>query len=183
MQRFYLADLDYKLIAFNKAAKDLIKAEFNHILKKGDNLIDFFPSEERTTLFQKSFNKAKKDEHIIYKENIFINNDEDWIEVHLEPVKNEKGEIDRILLWTLDITKEKFAEDALKKNNIELEDKIKLRTKELVEEKNKNKNFNAKLIESINYAHKIEKAVLPYNERQYKFFPDSFVFFQTTYII
>jgi len=113
IQRFYLADMNYKIVAFNKAARDTIKAEFSHELRKGDNLIDFAPSEVGKRPFQELFNRAQKGEHVIFKEKLVLDVNENWVEVHLEPIINEKGEIYRILLWTLDITKEKESEIAL----------------------------------------------------------------------
>lgn len=116
IQRFYLCDLDYKLVAFNRAAKEIIRKEFNHILKKGDNITNFIPDEVGLTTFKDRFNKAKQGEHLVFKEKIKDGNSHYWSETHLDPVINSKGEIYRILLWTLDITEREENLQALKES-------------------------------------------------------------------
>ena len=104
IQRFYLCDLNYKLVSFNKSAQLIIYNEFNRHLKKGDNILDFVPNEIGKDLFINRFEDAKKGEHVVFKEKIIIKETEYWNESHLDPILNERGEISRILLWTLDIT-------------------------------------------------------------------------------
>jgi len=105
IQRFYLLDLDYKLVSFNDKAFEVIQREFRQNLKKGDSILDFVPDEIGKNNFKESFEKAKMGNHISYKER--LKNEHGvyvWNESHLDPVINDKGEIYRILLWTLDIT-------------------------------------------------------------------------------
>ena len=104
IQRFYLVDTNYKIIAFNKAAKEIIQKEFKYSLKKGDNILDFVPAGLGIDFFKQKFEKARSGEHVVYKEKAGYDNVEYWNEVHLDPIANYKGEIHRILLWTLDIT-------------------------------------------------------------------------------
>ena len=105
IQRFYLLDLDYKLVSFNDKAFEVIQREFRRNLKKGDLILDFVPDEIGVQNFKDKFEKAKLGNHISYKER--LKNEHGtyvWNESHLDPVINDKGEIYRILLWTLDIT-------------------------------------------------------------------------------
>jgi len=104
IQRFYLCDLNYKLVAFNKAAKDVIIKEKNHLLKKGDSIIDFVPEEVTIQNFEKLFNDAKKGLNVVFKNRIIVKGDTYWLETHIDPVLNDKGEIYRVLVWTMDIT-------------------------------------------------------------------------------
>jgi len=104
IQRFYLSDINFKLVAFNKAARDIILKEFNCNIKRGDNILDFVPGEERQKNFIQKFEEAKKGHSIVYKEKILIQEMEVWNETHIDPVMNERGEIYRILIWTLDVT-------------------------------------------------------------------------------
>ncbi|HBF87114.1 MAG TPA: hypothetical protein DDX39_00620 [Bacteroidales bacterium] len=113
IQRFYLCDLNYNLVAFNKAAKEIIREEFNRLIKKGDNILDYVPKEVGSNNFKDKFEAAKKGEHIVFKEKTSHKSGAKWLETHVEPISNEKGEIIRVLIWTLDITKEKMAEKAL----------------------------------------------------------------------
>lgn len=104
IQRFYLSDLNLKMVAFNKAARDVIMREFDRQIKRGDNVLDFVPGDERQKHFIEKFEDAKKGHSIVYKEKITIRETEVWNETHLDPVMNERGEIYRILIWTLDVT-------------------------------------------------------------------------------
>ncbi len=104
IQRFYLSDLNYKTVAFNKAARDIIMKEFNHSIKRGDSVLDFVPGDERQKHFKERFEEAKQGHSISYKEKIYVREIEVWNETHLDPVMNERGEIYRILIWTLDVT-------------------------------------------------------------------------------
>lgn len=104
IQRFYLSDLNYKVVTFNKAARDVIMKEFSRTIKRGDNVLDFVPGDERQQNFITKFEEAKKGHSIVYKEMILIREMEVWNETHIDPVMNYRGEIYRVLIWTLDVT-------------------------------------------------------------------------------
>ncbi|MCX7862337.1 MAG: PAS domain S-box protein [Bacteroidales bacterium] len=112
IQRFYLVDLNLKIISFNKSAKDIIYKEFNRPLKKGDYALDLIPQEERKKFFLTQFELAKAGHSVSFKESYPLKNEIRWNETHLDPVIDDRGEIKRILIWTLDITeKEKYLHD------------------------------------------------------------------------
>ncbi len=118
IQRFYLIGLDYRLIAFNKSAYDIIQKEFNKPLKKGDNIVDYVSDDITAEEFIEHFESAKKGNHVIFKER-HESDDEDKIkitEVHMEPIVSDKGDITRVLLWTLDITETEKIISALKES-------------------------------------------------------------------
>ncbi len=104
IQRFYLVDLNLNIIAFNKSAKDIIYKEFNRPLKKGDNALDLIPQPERRKYFLEQFELAKNGHSVSFKESYPLKNELRWNETHLDPVIDDRGEIKRILIWTLDIT-------------------------------------------------------------------------------
>lgn len=108
IQRFYLTDLNYRLISFNRAAKDIIYKEFGRILKKGDNVLELISTDERREFFKKNFELAKKGEKISYVEEYLLRGEKRYNEIHLDPIINEKGEINLILIWTLDITEKQL---------------------------------------------------------------------------
>ena len=105
IQRFYLIEPNFEIISYNKAAKDVIQKEFKHQIQKGDNILDYVPNEIGVEVFKDNFKKALRGENLVFKEKL---KQEDgsylWNESHLDPITNEKGEIYRVLLWTLDIT-------------------------------------------------------------------------------
>ncbi|MBI5218877.1 MAG: PAS domain S-box protein [Bacteroidia bacterium] len=116
IQRFYLVDMNHRIIAFNRAAKDVIQKEFKYSLKKGDSVVDFLLEGSGMEIFKQKFERAKMGEHVVFKEKARYDNTEYWNEVHLDPIANYKGEIYRILLWTLDITERETSHIALKQS-------------------------------------------------------------------
>lgn len=116
IQRFYLIDLNYKIIAFNRAAKDIIQKEFKYSLKKGDSVLDFLPNGSGVEHFKQKLERAKQGDHVVFKELARYDTVEYWNEVHLDPIANYKGEIYRVLLWTLDITERENNMIALKQS-------------------------------------------------------------------
>lgn len=115
-QRFYLTDLQYRVVAFNKAAEETIFKEFNHILKKGDSVLNFVPKEMEIDDFREKFKQALNYEHVSFKLMISSPTGEYWNETHLDPVLNAKGEITRILIWTIDITEQEKNIQALQES-------------------------------------------------------------------
>ncbi len=116
-QRFYLCDLDFKIISFNKSAFDTILKEFNHKLKKGDSILDFVPKEIGIKKFREYFKRTLNYEHISFKVKIENENvGEYWNETHMDPVVNSKGEIHEVLIWTIDITEQEKNIQALRES-------------------------------------------------------------------
>ncbi len=115
-QRFYLSDLQYRIIAFNKAAEDIIFKEFNHVLKKGDSVLNFVPKEIGVDGFREMFKKALNYEHAFFKLKVDSPIGEYWNETHLDPILNAKGEITRILIWTIDVTEQEKNIQALQES-------------------------------------------------------------------
>ena len=115
-QRFYLSDLQYRVIAFNKAAEEIIFKEYNHVLKKGDSVLNFVPKEMGVDDFRKMFKKALNYEHAFFKLKLHSPIGEYWNETHLDPILNAKGEITRILIWTIDITEQEKNIQALQES-------------------------------------------------------------------
>lgn len=104
IQRFYLADLEGKLVAFNKSAKEIIQKEFKRNLKKGDSLFDFIPEEIGEEEFKRRFKLSREGKHITFMVKLTNETETYWAEAHLDPIKDETGETKRVLFWTLDVT-------------------------------------------------------------------------------
>ena len=105
IQKFYLTDTNKKLIAFNESAFKIIQKEFNHSLKKGDDITSFIPKEVGEEQFNNYFKQAFEGKHISFKTHVSSAKPDYWVEIHLEPIINDNGELNKVLIWTLDITK------------------------------------------------------------------------------
>lgn len=77
----------------------------------------------------------------------------------------------------------KYRERSFIKYQEKLKHDLALRTREVVEQKNKIEEINKDLTDSINYAQRIQNAILPTNEYYKELFPKSFVFFRPRDIV
>lgn len=77
----------------------------------------------------------------------------------------------------------KYRERSFIKYQEKLKRDLALRTREVVEQKNKIEDINKDLTDSINYAQRIQKAILPTDEYFKQLFPKSFVFFRPRDIV
>ncbi len=84
----------------------------------------------------------------------------------------------------------RWREQKLKREKLILEDKVDLRTKQLAEknkiveeQKQEVEEKNIKITDSINYAKRIQQAILPSQELIKSFFPNSFIFFRPKDIV
>ncbi len=56
-----------------------------------------------------------------------------WLYLNVTPITNKKGEIEKFITIGSEITKQKTAEEALKKSNLDLDKRVKERTRELLD--------------------------------------------------
>jgi len=117
IQRFYLVDMNKKIVSFNQSAFKIIQQEHNHTLKKGDSILKFVPKEIGEKNFEEAFQRVLQGEHLSFKTKIESAIGRYWNEVHYEPIINERGELNRVLIWTLDITESENNLIALNESN------------------------------------------------------------------
>lgn len=77
----------------------------------------------------------------------------------------------------------KYRERSFIKYQEKLKHDLALRTREVVEQKNKIEEINKDLTDSINYAQRIQRAILPRTDFLFSLFPKAFVFFQPRDIV
>ena len=114
-QTFYLLDRKLNILAFNQAAAWLVKQQFGFELKIGTNALDI-TAKENLVQFRVETERAFSGRKVQVEKHFSFNGIEYWFDRHINPVKNSKGEIGRITLWSIDITDRKKAEKALKEN-------------------------------------------------------------------
>lgn len=114
-QTFYLLDRKLNVLAFNQAASDIIREQFGTELTVGTNVADITPN-ENFLQFKVETERAFSGRKVQVEKHFFINDKEYWFDRHLNPVVNSQGKIDRITLWSMDITDRKKIEKALKEN-------------------------------------------------------------------
>jgi PAS domain S-box-containing protein len=111
---YALFDMELKAQAFNQKAIEFVKHEYYHLPKKGDRLVDFFPT-ERFPQFV-SFTKAVLKGNTINYEINYPQADGSviWYYVSLFPITNSSKEILGMMMALYDITERKNAEHDLK---------------------------------------------------------------------
>ena len=114
-QTFYLLDRKLNILAFNQAAAWMVKQQFGYDLQIGSNALDI-TAKENLVQFRVETERAFSGRKVQVEKHFSFNGIEYWFDRHINPVKNVKGEIDRITIWSLDITDRKKAEKALKEN-------------------------------------------------------------------
>jgi len=123
-----IIDLDWRYIYINKAAEIQNRRLNKELL--GNRYMDMWPGVESTELFVKL--KCCMEERIPQEmENCFIFPDKTsgWYDLKITPVP------EGIFILSLDITERKKAEDALKKLNDELEERVEQRTTQAIMER------------------------------------------------
>lgn len=114
-QTFYLLDRKLNILAFNQPAADIVKEQYGVDLRTGMNVVEITPK-ENLVQFKVETERAFSGRKVQVEKHFSFSGKEYWFDRHINPVKNSKGEVDRITLWSLDITDRKKAEKALKEN-------------------------------------------------------------------
>lgn len=114
-QTFFLLDRQMNILAFNQAAADQVKERFGTDLRVGMNVVDV-TTKENLVQFKVEAERAFSGRNVQVEKHFTYGGKEYWFDRHIDPVKNQQGEIDRITLWSIDITDRKRAEKALKEN-------------------------------------------------------------------
>lgn len=114
-QTFYLVDKDLSILAFNQAAFELVQEQFNVELKEGMNVQDI-TAKENLVQFRIETERAFLGRKVQVEKHFSFNGKQYWFDRHINPVYNANGEIDRVTIWSIDITERKLAEKALKEN-------------------------------------------------------------------
>lgn len=114
-QTFYLLDHELNILTFNEAAADLAKEQYGRSLKLGINVAEVTPS-DRMPQFLAEAKQAFTGNKVQVEKHFSNGNREHWFERHINPIRNKDGVIDRIAIWSIDITNRKRAEMALREN-------------------------------------------------------------------
>jgi len=156
-----IMDKDANFLWINKSLRKKYGADFENI--EGKNLIDSSYNPDIKRIVAKCVSEKKT---VIYETETKISSEKTiWMQTTLTPILNKNGEIKNIVAIDSDITKLKKAEE-----------KIILQSKELENNLNELEKKNELIVNSIEYARKIQEAFLPSISEFRNIFSDSFVF-------
>lgn len=114
-QTFYLLDAELRILAFNEAAAELVQQQYGHRIKVGSSVAAITPP-DRMPQFLAEAKQAFAGKKVQVEKHFSTNGREYWFERHINPIRNNEGVVDRIALWSIDITNRKRAEEALREN-------------------------------------------------------------------
>lgn len=147
------------------------------IREKGDSILKMTNDEHIIKIINDCYNKGIAGTYSIQLEG--YNNKKLWIQTTLTPVLDENGKVNRVVAIDTDISKLKESEEEIQQQKEELEAQSELLTTTNSELEKK----NSLITDSINYAKKIQQAIIPSAEIFKQYFTDSFVFFQPRDIV
>ncbi|MCF8459913.1 MAG: PAS domain S-box protein [Flavobacteriales bacterium] len=99
-----------------------------------------------------------------------------WLDTTIIPFRDEMGKIEEMFVLRQDISARKMAEDELILTNRDLEKRVEERTADLLITSQKLDAIHQDLVSSVNYAKRIQDAVLDSSLEVTEVFPNSFVF-------
>ncbi|MEA5403665.1 PAS domain S-box protein [Arcicella sp. DC2W] len=111
-----LLSVDYKILQFNKPARDRIFTNTNKELKIGADFRDFIYEEQSETFFTSFANAIKGNNYEVEVTMIDGNNEKYWFLSRMFPVYKRNGDLLGISLFALNITDKKKAEVSLKES-------------------------------------------------------------------
>lgn len=115
-QSFFLVDLEMNIEAYNRAAARTVKALHDTNIAVGKPLASFLPGENIIQLREEA-KRAFQGQTIKVEKYLRVNGKEYWFERHYNPeLLPSSSKIDRITIWSMDITDRKLAEKALRES-------------------------------------------------------------------
>lgn len=147
------------------------------IQKKGDSILNMTKDEKILSIIKDCYENGIAGTYSIQLEG--KENKKLWIQTTITPVLDENGIVSRIVAIDTDISKLKESEEEIQQQKEELESQSELLmiTNKELERK------NTLITDSINYAKKIQQAIIPSINIFKQNFADAFVFFQPRDIV
>jgi len=114
-QTFYLLDKNLNVLAFNEPARAIVKEQYGRELSIGVNVAEITPP-DRMPQFLAETTRAFEGKRVQVEKHFSKNGKEYWFERHINPILNNNGVVDRIAMWSIDITDRKKTEEALRES-------------------------------------------------------------------
>lgn len=169
MEGFQIIDYDWRYLYVNDTVVRHSKTTRENLLQK--RFLEVYPHLEDSQLYR-SMRKCMENRIPEQFENKMEYGDGSvaWFRLSVQPVP------EGICILSIEITQLKKAEEDLRRLNDVLDQKVKIRTSILAEKNNE-------IMDSINYAQKIQQCFLPNEQDFISHFPQSFIFFQPKDIV
>ncbi len=169
MEGFQIIDYDWRYLYVNDTVVRHSKTSREALL--GKTILEVYPQLEETKL-HRAMRKCMENRIPQQFENKmeYADGSAAWFRLSVQPVP------EGICILSMEITQLKKAEENLRRLNDILDQKVKIRTSILAEKNNE-------IMDSINYAQKIQQCFLPTERDFIHHFPQSFIFFRPKDIV
>ncbi len=167
----YIFNPDGKLLWFNESFSSQLGMTYKEYqnLEKEIDIRDISSYPEITNVVDKVLTKQ---ESFTYEAEIIKNNDKVWFQTTLTPIQ-QGGELKYIMAIDTDITRLKNYELKIKEQQEDFE-----KQKDIAVQRRKEVELQQREItDSLTYAKRIQRAILPTSKSISRFFPESFVLF------
>lgn len=141
VQAFWLTDTALRVKAFNKLTAHTVRTLFERDIVLGDSILNYVQPEQHES-FLASARRALAGEAVVYEEEFQMEHGEaQWMELMYLPTYNAEGQIIGLTLSSFNVTERRIAYQALTQMNQALEDRVEVRTRELVQLNNEKNEF------------------------------------------
>lgn len=141
VQAFWLTDTALRVKAFNKLTAHTVRTLFERDIVLGDSILNYVKPEQYES-FVASAHRALAGEAVVYEEEFHSEHGESqWMELMYLPTYNTEGKIIGLTLSSFNVTERKIAYQALTQMNQVLEDRVIVRTRELIQLNNEKNEF------------------------------------------
>lgn len=147
------------------------------IAEKGKNFIDTSASPDAKDLFVACIEDKITVNYDTYT--FDAKGNKIWTQTTLTPITNVEGEVIKLVAIDSNITQIKLAEEEIKQQNEE----IKAQSEQLQKMYKQLEVKNQQIMDSINYARRIQEAILPRHSLVKQFIPHSFILFKPKDIV
>ena len=153
-----IVDLDLNLQYMSHAGIASLKIEDITKFYGKPYPLDIYPGKYRHLMLE-NLENARETGEISFLESpvLDVEGNELWYQATFVPVKDDKGEIEYIIIVSINITERKRVEEDLAKHHNYLEKMVEERTTKLQEEITERKMIEGKLMEKMNNLEKFEK--------------------------
>jgi len=165
----YSLDREFRYITFNRTLKEQLKKAYGLEITAGDRVFEFLertePEEARE--WQRVYEEALTGKVLKFEKEFHVGDLHSITSFSIFPIV-EKKKVIGLSCFVTDVTALKHTQRQLERTQIELEERVEQRTREL-------KQKTTGILESINYAKRIQTGVFARQSQVAELFPRSFV--------
>lgn len=109
---FTLLDKDLRVVTFNRGSSLFLKNRMKMEMQRGDDFLDYLPP-HRVPIFKDFLKQVNEGRIVTYNLEHSVEEDREWYNVSVSPVKTDVGELIGYCITTHNITEQKLAQEKI----------------------------------------------------------------------